>query len=45
MSSAINGRNGSYQEPAPELNFRAFMASLLGRVMVGEQLARDLDHQ
>jgi hypothetical protein len=33
LSNAKNGRKGDYKEPAEELNFEKFMASLLGRAI------------
>jgi hypothetical protein len=33
LSDSKNGLQGKYKEPAPELNFEKFMASLLGRAI------------
>ncbi len=38
MSSRITGRDGSYHEPNPELNFAQFVTSLLGRAIAAAQM-------
>ncbi len=38
MSPRAGGLNGEYREPNPELGFRTFVASLLGRAMAVAQM-------
>lgn len=40
MSDAVNGKNGSYREPAAELSFANFVASLLAKAIAAAKTER-----
>lgn len=44
LSDRVNGAQGSFREPSPELSFRNFVISLLGRTIINANLRHDSEN-